>query len=153
MPTINARARMLNPELLEILVCPETKQPVALATPERLEELSGQVFAVIEAIQSEGPTDEEIQKMFGLIMNTGEDLVSADLDALLEGAFERYYRTSGLFGTPEQCIAQLNRLYEIRGKLKKQLRTGSMPGEDLTKKMAKMAERSSSNEASRAALE
>ena len=30
----------ISSELLEILVCPETKQPVALATPERLEELN-----------------------------------------------------------------------------------------------------------------
>jgi uncharacterized protein YbaR (Trm112 family) len=30
----------ISTELLEILVCPETKQPVALATPERLEELN-----------------------------------------------------------------------------------------------------------------
>ncbi len=30
-------------ELLEILVCPETKQPVALATPERLEELNQKI--------------------------------------------------------------------------------------------------------------
>ena len=30
----------ISTELLEILVCPETKQPVALATPERLEALN-----------------------------------------------------------------------------------------------------------------
>jgi uncharacterized protein YbaR (Trm112 family) len=30
-------------ELLEILVCPETKQPVSLATPERLEELNQRI--------------------------------------------------------------------------------------------------------------
>jgi uncharacterized protein YbaR (Trm112 family) len=30
-------------ELLEILVCPETKQPVSLATPERLEELNQKI--------------------------------------------------------------------------------------------------------------
>ena len=33
----------LSSELLEILVCPETKQPVALATPERLEELNRKI--------------------------------------------------------------------------------------------------------------
>ena len=30
-------------ELLEILVCPETKQPVSLAAPERLEELNQKI--------------------------------------------------------------------------------------------------------------
>ena len=30
---------------------------------------------------------------------------SEELDALLEYAFERYYETSGLFGTPETCLA------------------------------------------------
>ena len=33
---IDARARMLNPELLEILVCPETKQPLTVADAELL---------------------------------------------------------------------------------------------------------------------
>jgi uncharacterized protein YbaR (Trm112 family) len=33
----------ISAELLEILVCPETKQPVALATSERLEELNQKI--------------------------------------------------------------------------------------------------------------
>ena len=33
----------ISAELLEILVCPETKQPVTLATPERLEELNRKI--------------------------------------------------------------------------------------------------------------
>jgi natural product biosynthesis luciferase-like monooxygenase protein len=39
-----------------------------------------------------------------------EELSAEDLDALLDHAFERYFRTSGLFGTPAQCaevVAQL----------------------------------------------
>ncbi|MBD9374615.1 LLM class flavin-dependent oxidoreductase [Rhizobium sp. ARZ01] len=32
-----------------------------------------------------------------------EDLSPSDLDALLEHAFDRYYRTAGLFGTPESA--------------------------------------------------
>ncbi len=35
----------VSPELLEILVCPETKQPVALATPELLEQLNERIRA------------------------------------------------------------------------------------------------------------
>ena len=34
---------MVNEELLKILVCPETKQPVALAPPEMLEALNARI--------------------------------------------------------------------------------------------------------------
>ena len=40
-------------------------------------------------------------------------LAPAELDALLEHAFERYYQTSGLFGTPDACVATVDRLKEI----------------------------------------
>lgn len=40
-------------------------------------------------------------------------LEPAELDALLEHAFERYYQTSGLFGTPDACVAIVDRLKEI----------------------------------------
>ena len=40
--------------------------------------------------------------------------LSADeMDALLEYSFERYYETSGLFGTPETCEAMVDRLKAI----------------------------------------
>ncbi|KOV57664.1 hypothetical protein ADL00_26830 [Streptomyces sp. AS58] len=39
-----------------------------------------------------------------------EDFDEADLDALLDHAFDRYYETSGLFGTPGQCVALVDRL-------------------------------------------
>ncbi|MDT5030225.1 MAG: hypothetical protein QOC94_396 [Actinoplanes sp.] len=38
------------------------------------------------------------------------DLDEADLDTLLDHAFERYYRTSGMFGTPDRCMAMARRL-------------------------------------------
>jgi acyl carrier protein len=42
------------------------------------------------------------------------DRLSADeMDALLEHAFDRYYLTSGLFGTPEHCVALVERLSQI----------------------------------------
>ena len=34
------------------------------------------------------------------------------MDALLEYAFERYYETSGLFGTPQRCLAMVDKLSE-----------------------------------------
>lgn len=41
------------------------------------------------------------------------DLSEEDLDALLEQAVARYYETSGLFGTPERCLAMVDRLREV----------------------------------------
>jgi natural product biosynthesis luciferase-like monooxygenase protein len=37
-------------------------------------------------------------------------LAPEDVDAILEHSFERYYETSGLFGTPERCLAMIERL-------------------------------------------
>jgi natural product biosynthesis luciferase-like monooxygenase protein len=42
-----------------------------------------------------------------------ETISDADLDAVLEFAFERYYSRSGLFGTPERCMEMVDRLKEI----------------------------------------
>ena len=42
------------------------------------------------------------------LLNGG--LTPADFEALLEFSFERYYRHSGLFGTPESCVAIVDRL-------------------------------------------
>ncbi len=40
-------------------------------------------------------------------------LSDADLDALLDHAFERYYETSGLLGTPDTCRAMIDQLKGI----------------------------------------
>ncbi|MEO8483470.1 MAG: MupA/Atu3671 family FMN-dependent luciferase-like monooxygenase [Acidobacteriota bacterium] len=41
------------------------------------------------------------------------DLTDAEVDAMMEHAFERYFQTSGLFGTPESCLPMVNRLKAI----------------------------------------
>ncbi len=52
-------------------------------------------------------------------MNTATDAVDLstvskeEMDALLEFSFERYYDTSGLFGTPERCMAMVDALKGI----------------------------------------
>lgn len=46
------------------------------------------------------------------LLNGG--LTPADMDALLEFSFERYYRQSGLFGTPETCVAIVDRLRAMK---------------------------------------
>ena len=43
----------------------------------------------------------------------GAALTEADLGALIDHAFHRYFRTSGLFGTPETCLATVRRLKEM----------------------------------------
>ncbi|HEX4355814.1 MAG TPA: AMP-binding protein, partial [Polyangiales bacterium] len=40
-------------------------------------------------------------------------LSEEELDAVLEFAFERYFETSGLFGTPESCLAIIRKLEAI----------------------------------------
>jgi natural product biosynthesis luciferase-like monooxygenase protein len=48
----------------------------------------------------------------GTSMNL-DDLSREDMDALLDHAFERYYASAGLFGTPETCLAAVDRLREM----------------------------------------
>jgi natural product biosynthesis luciferase-like monooxygenase protein len=40
-------------------------------------------------------------------------LSAEDMDTLLDHAFHRYYETSGLFGTPESCLAMVKRLQDL----------------------------------------
>ena len=42
-----------------------------------------------------------------------QKLSEEDMEALLEHAFARYYETSGLFGTPERCVAMVDRLKAV----------------------------------------
>jgi len=39
-----------------------------------------------------------------------DQLSREDMDAVLDHAFERYFATAGLFGTPESCLATIDRL-------------------------------------------
>ena len=42
-----------------------------------------------------------------------DDLTPAELDAILEHAFDRYFQTSGLFGTPDMCLHMVECLKTI----------------------------------------
>lgn len=66
-----------------------------------------------------GPFREYLRSSVGLISGLakgrGQDLRSADfteedMEALLDHAFERYFETSALMGTPETCLATVERL-------------------------------------------
>ena len=60
---------------------------------------------IVERAESKGVSPQEMFEQ--------EDLSSEDLDLLLDHAFERYYRTSGLFGTPESAKEIVRRVAEI----------------------------------------
>ncbi|MFT4512179.1 MAG: natural product biosynthesis luciferase-like monooxygenase protein [Planctomycetota bacterium] len=46
------------------------------------------------------------------LLNGG--LTPEDFEALLDFSFERYYQSSGLFGTPESCVAIVDRLRAVK---------------------------------------
>jgi natural product biosynthesis luciferase-like monooxygenase protein/FkbM family methyltransferase len=63
-----------------------------------------------------------LRSSFGLIKNLarslgqdieGKDFTEDDMQALLSHAFDRYFETSGLFGTPESCVQIIERLKVI----------------------------------------
>ena len=68
------------------------------------------------------PFCEYLKSSFDLLSNLArsmgldirsEHFTPADMDALLSHAFERYFSTSGLFGTPEHCLGMVERLRQI----------------------------------------
>jgi acyl-CoA synthetase (AMP-forming)/AMP-acid ligase II len=48
----------------------------------------------------------------GATMNL-DDLPPEDMDAILDHAFERYFASAGLFGTPQTCLATVDRLGDL----------------------------------------
>ncbi len=42
-----------------------------------------------------------------------DSMTPEEMDALLDHAFERYYETSGLFGTPEQCLSVIDKVRAV----------------------------------------
>jgi uncharacterized protein YbaR (Trm112 family) len=63
-------------ELLEILVCPETKQPVALATAECLEELNQKIRSGELRNRSGEPVEKELTE--ALVREDGKVLYPVD---------------------------------------------------------------------------
>ena len=54
--------------------------------------------------------------LFAAVAPKGMDIKTlspADLEALAEHAFERYFESGGLFGTPESCVPMVTRLKQI----------------------------------------
>ncbi|MEO6237923.1 MAG: MupA/Atu3671 family FMN-dependent luciferase-like monooxygenase, partial [Vicinamibacterales bacterium] len=63
-----------------------------------------ELTAFAKARQNEAPTP--------AAMNL-DDLSAEDMDAILDHAFERYFAMAGLFGTPESCVATVDRLRDL----------------------------------------
>ncbi|MFX5562965.1 hypothetical protein ABTD73_21165, partial [Acinetobacter baumannii] len=41
------------------------------------------------------------------------DLEPEELDVIMEHAFERYFKTAGLFGSPSSCLATIDKLKQF----------------------------------------
>ena len=63
-------------ELVEILVCPETKQPVALAAPEVLDSLNAQIRA--GSLRNRGGQSVTSELAEGLVRDDGKILYPVD---------------------------------------------------------------------------
>ncbi|MHA7839638.1 MAG: Trm112 family protein [bacterium] len=66
----------IDPELLELLVCPETRQPVALAPPETLEKVNAEIEAGRLRNRGGDPVEEKIAE--GLLREDGRILYIVD---------------------------------------------------------------------------
>ena len=66
----------ISSELLEILVCPETKQPLALASPERLEEMNRKIRS--GELRNRGGETVEKELTEALIREDGKILYPVD---------------------------------------------------------------------------
>ena len=66
----------VNPELVEILVCPETKQPVSLATQELLHSLNERIRAGTLRNRGGAKVEQEIQE--ALVRQDGRILYPVD---------------------------------------------------------------------------
>src|SRR5262249_21172029 len=42
-----------------------------------------------------------------------DDLEAEELDVIMEHAFERYFKTAGLFGSPVSCLATIEKLKQL----------------------------------------
>ena len=88
-----------DPELVEEIV----RQPMK-------DYLKSAVF-LVKAAAWQFPTFKKMSEDQGKTLDEFFASISAqDMDDLLEFAFLRYFRTSGLFGTPEQCLDMVRRV-------------------------------------------
>lgn len=74
----------------------------------------GSALSLVRDAAWEFPTFQKMSEEAGITLDEFFNTLSEqDLNELLDFAFERYYTTSGLFGTPARCLAMVDRLKEI----------------------------------------
>lgn len=99
--------------LLHTLVGPDEHKVREMARAPMKNYLKSAVFLVKAAAWS-FPTFKKLSEESGQTLDEYFDSMSEqDMDELLDFAFERYYETSGLFGTPERCLDRVDRLKQI----------------------------------------
>ncbi len=99
--------------LLHTLVGNDEEQVKELARAPMKKYLKSAMF-LVKAAAWHFPTFKDFSEKSGKTLDDFFDTISdEDFDAILEFAFLRYYETSGLFGTPERCLAMVDRVKEI----------------------------------------
>lgn len=99
--------------LLHTLVGDDDEKIKELAREPMKKYLKSAMF-LVKAAAWHFPTFKELSESTGQTLDEFfENISDEDFDGILEFAFLRYYETSGLFGTPERCLAMVDRLKEI----------------------------------------
>lgn len=99
--------------LLHTLVGPDEEKVRQLAHAPMKRYLKSAMFLVKSAAWS-FPTFKTLSADTGKSLDEYFETISdEDMDELLDFAFDRYYETSGLFGTAERCIKMVDSLKEI----------------------------------------
>ena len=99
--------------LLHTLVGNDDEKVKELARAPMKKYLKSAMF-LVKAAAWHFPTFKDFSEESGKTLDDFFETISdEDFDAILEFAFLRYYETSGLFGTPERCLAMVDRVKEI----------------------------------------
>ena len=98
--------------MLHTLVGPNADAVEQVVRQPMKDYLRSAVF-LVKAAAWQFPTFKKLSEDQGKSLDEFFASISAqDMDDLLEFAFLRYYKTSGLFGTPEQCLEMVKRVEE-----------------------------------------
>ncbi len=96
--------------MLHTLVGPDLDAVEQVVRQPLKEYLKSAVF-LVKAAAWQFPTFKKLSDAQGKTLDEFfADISAQDMDDLLEFAFQRYFRTSGLFGTPEQCLDMVRRV-------------------------------------------
>ncbi|MGC4029172.1 MAG: LLM class flavin-dependent oxidoreductase [Steroidobacteraceae bacterium] len=96
--------------MLHTLVGPDAEEIERIVRQPMKDYLRSAVF-LVKAAAWQFPTFKKMSEEQGRTLDDFfANISEQDMDDLLEFAFLRYFRTSGLFGTPEQCLEMVGRV-------------------------------------------